>query len=324
MCLYPKFIINRKYVPNKKNKYNPPQIKDERTKYVPVGCGNCMECKKQKSRGWQVRLHEEIRYDNKCIFVTLSFSDEQLTKLDNEIPQNYKAYYRDNKIATLAVRRFLELWRFKYGKSIKHWLVTELGQNKTERLHIHGILWTTNKTQLNDTWKYGNIWTGTYVNEKTINYIVKYINKIDQKHLYYNSIILSSKGIGKNYISRLDSKNNKFKGSNTDQLYTTRTGIKLNLPIYYRNLLYNDDQREELWLHLLNTNTRYVNKIKIDVSQNDDDYYKVLEDQRVINKILKYGDNIKDPERLEYEKHLRELKRLNRLQKIYKQKNDTS
>ena len=53
MCLYPKKIKNPKYLPNKKNNNNPPEITDERVKYVPVGCGNCMECRKQKKREWE-------------------------------------------------------------------------------------------------------------------------------------------------------------------------------------------------------------------------------------------------------------------------------
>ena len=40
MCLYPKMIKNPKYLPNKKNNNNPPEITDERVKYVPVGCGD--------------------------------------------------------------------------------------------------------------------------------------------------------------------------------------------------------------------------------------------------------------------------------------------
>ena len=72
MCLYPTFIKNKKYLPNKKNRYNPPIPKDDRVLYVPVGCGKCIECMKQKSRAWQVRLHEEIKDHKDKLYVTLS------------------------------------------------------------------------------------------------------------------------------------------------------------------------------------------------------------------------------------------------------------
>ena len=96
MCLYPKFILNRKYTANKKNNGNVPQIKDERAKYVPVGCGKCMECLKQKARGWQVRLQEELRNNRTALFVTFSFSDESLINLEKELDSNLTGYNLDN------------------------------------------------------------------------------------------------------------------------------------------------------------------------------------------------------------------------------------
>ena len=80
MCLYPKLIKNRKYVANKKNGGIIPDVKDDRVLYVPVGCGNCIECRKKKKREWQVRLQEELKV-NKGVFITLTFSDEELKKL---------------------------------------------------------------------------------------------------------------------------------------------------------------------------------------------------------------------------------------------------
>ena len=167
MCLYPKLILNRKYTPNNKNKGNVPIPSDIRALYVPVGYGKCMECLKQKAREWRVRLHEELRSDNRSVyFVTLSFSDESLNKLQSEIDKEYTGYDLDNKTATLAVRRFLERWRKEFKTSVKHWLVTELGQNNTERIHIHGLIWSPDPGLIGRIWKYGNTWIGDYVNEK--------------------------------------------------------------------------------------------------------------------------------------------------------------
>ena len=71
MCLYPKLIKNKKYTKTKKNGGIIPPISDERTLYVPIGCGKCIECMKQKKRNWQVRLLEEIKTDRTGKFVTL-------------------------------------------------------------------------------------------------------------------------------------------------------------------------------------------------------------------------------------------------------------
>ena len=156
MCLYPKLIKNRKYVANKKNKGVIPPILDKRVLQVPVGCGKCMECRKQKARNWQVRLQEDIRENKNAKFVTYTFNEHELQKLDNEI-KGLSGYERDNEICRLAVRRYTERWRKKYGKTLRHWLVTELGHQNTERVHLHGIVWTDKVKDLEPIWKYGKI-----------------------------------------------------------------------------------------------------------------------------------------------------------------------
>ena len=263
MCLYPKLIKNRKYVANKKNGGVIPPIFDKRVLVVPAGCGKCMECKKKKSREWQVRLQEEIRQRKNGKFVTLTFSNESI----KEIAENIKldGYELDNEIATVATRRFLERWRKKYKKSVKHWLVTELGGNGTENIHLHGIIWTDETAEtISKIWKYGFTWVGDknnggYVSEKTINYITKYVTKTDLKHSEYNSKILCSSGIGKNYIERSDSNKNRYKKNGTDETYKTREGTKLAIPIYYRNKIYTEEERERLWIEKLDQEVRYIN-----------------------------------------------------------------
>lgn len=334
MCLYPKIITNRKYTVTKKNGGNVPECKDERVRYVSAGCGKCMECRKQKKREWQVRLSEEIRNNNKkAHFVTLTYSNEAMNELDqlletenekikqklNERGQlkgherNKKdyltGYNRDNEISRISVRRFTERWRKKFKKSIKHWLVTELGTKQTERLHLHGILWTNNKEAIGERWQYGEIHIGEYVNEDTIGYITKYLNKSDKIHKEYKPKMYVSQGIGKNYIERKDAKRNKYKKEGTNEMYTTRNGIKLTLPIYYRNKIYSEDEREQLWIEKLDKEERYVLGEKIDVKKDDKEYFKALKNARKINKRLGYGNNENNWELKKYEQAKRNLKR---------------
>ena len=88
-----------------------------------------------------------------------------------------------NEIATKEVRLFLERIRqtSREKKSVKHWIVTEKGHTNTRRIHIHGIFWHPNKAGLsyllNKCWTAGYSYQGKYVNDKTINYIVKYMTK---------------------------------------------------------------------------------------------------------------------------------------------------
>ena len=74
MCLYPKIIKNRKYTATKKNNGNIPEIQDERVQYVAIGCGNCIECRKQKANNWRIRIIEELKNNNNATFVTMTIS----------------------------------------------------------------------------------------------------------------------------------------------------------------------------------------------------------------------------------------------------------
>ena len=100
-----------------------------------------------------------------------------------------------NEIATKEVRLFLERIRQtnREKKSIKHWIVTEKGHTNTRRIHIHGIFWYPNKARLSYLL---NKCYGRYVNEKTINYVSKYMTKKDEDNPDYISIVLCSKGLG--------------------------------------------------------------------------------------------------------------------------------
>ena len=263
MCLYPKLIRNPKYKVNQKNGGNVPAISDQRVTYVPIGCQKCMECRKQKRTQWQIRLSEDIKEHRNGHFVTLTFSNESYTQLYNIAADKYpkdESYDRGNRIATIATRRFLERWRKEYGQSIRHWLVTELGTTRYEHLHLHGILYTDHKDQISKIWQYGFVFIGNYVSEKTINYITKYILKADEKHPNYNPILLTSSGIGKRYTEQPEGNwlSNKFKETETNERYRTQQGTKLNLPIYYRNKIYTEEQREKLWIEMLNKQERYV------------------------------------------------------------------
>lgn len=253
MCLYTKMVKNPKYLPNKQNKGIAPICDDERKKYVPVKCGNCIECRKQKQREWQIRLSNEIKHDKTGKFVTLTFSEEALNKLQGN------NLMEANELAKKAVRFFLERWRKKYGKSIKHWLITELGHNGTERIHLHGILFTdkTNE-EIEERWGYGWVFVGHTMNMRTINYIIKYITKQDIDHKEFNGRILTTPGIGKKFLESSDAKINKYKKEGTINYLKLPNGVKTSIPTYYRNKLYSDEEREAMWIESLEKDEAYV------------------------------------------------------------------
>lgn len=287
MCLFPRLMINRKYKITKKNNGNVPSLLNNKVKYVPVACGNCIECRRQIANAWKVRLNEEIKTHKYNYFITLTFNNETFK---NIIEKYEISEY--NEIVTKCVRLFLERVRKETKKSIRHWLITELGQTKTERIHLHGILFSDkpiNNDWLEKLWKYGYTDIGKYCSERTINYIVKYVTKIDEKHKDFKSKILCSKGIGSNYINARTKKYHRFK-ENTKENYILNNGNEINLPIYYRNKIYSEDEREKLWIQKIDKDIRYINGIKIkNASKNIELIKKILTEQQQNNYELGFG-----------------------------------
>lgn len=322
MCLYPQLIRNKKYTINKKNQGNIPIMKDKRVMWVPVGCGRCIECMKGKARNWQTRLLEDIKDNRNGKFITLTFSNEAILQLTNEIHAEdtqskiLEGYELDNAIATLAMRKFLERWRKKYHKSLRHWMVTELGHNGTENIHLHGIVFTNESLNtVEEKWKYGHVWKGklengkiiNYVNEATVNYITKYVNKVDVDHKYYRPKVLTSPGIGSNYIKSYNFKSHTYNNRETIETYRTRSGQKIAMPIYWRNKAFTDNEREQLWLFKLDKQQRWVCGECVDISNGDKDYYNLLRYHRERNNRLGYGNNEKDWNREQYERERRRM-----------------
>ncbi|AXH76551.1 MAG: replication initiator protein [Microviridae sp.] len=323
MCLYPTLANNPKYKANSKNGGNIPPVPHPGVRKVPIGCGECMECRKQKAREWQGRMLEDIKEHTNGKFITLTFSNESIQKLikENKELQETKGYLLDNAIATRATRLFLERWRKEYKKSLRHWFITELGHKGTENIHIHGIVWTDEPMdKIRKHWDYGYMWPRpgckqkNYVNARTVNYIIKYVTKVDEDHKYYKSQILTSPGIGANYVKRTDWKKNKYNGENTNEAYRTGTGHKIGMPIYWRNKIYSEEEREKLWIQKIEKKERWICGEKVDISKNEESYYRLLEHYREKNRQLGYGTGEKDWDRIEYEKSRREMQQAKRLE----------
>lgn len=305
MCLYPRLIKNPKYLPNKKNGGYVPVPSDSRALWVPIGCGECIECKQKKSREWRARLTEEFKVNKTCSFVTLTFNEKKLEKYrylaQEELQDCNKSYCdiyeTDNTAAKIAVRHMLERYRKKTGKSIKHWLITERGHKNTRRIHIHGILWTTfeqegrgknGERDLNELWKNGWCFNGDYVGNRTITYISKYITKHDTENEGFHGKIMTSPGIGAGYIKSRSAKRNTYQGKNTCSTYQLPNGKEIDLCTYYRNKIYTEKEREKLWMYLLDKNERWVLGVKTDISLGEERYENLVNIGRAVSKNAGY------------------------------------
>lgn len=278
MCIYGGIIKNKKYTATKKNGGVIPAIRDKRQKYSKISCGSCVECRKAKTREWQIRLTEETKSATMPgKFVTLTFSEESLRKYRRKVKA--QGYEGENEAAKIAVRHFFERWRQRYKKGTpRHWLVTELGHQGTERIHIHGFIWTNlSRKEVLNLWGNGFMfprtdkqWAKSYVSERTVNYCTKYMLKQDLQHKEYKPRMFCSKGIGAAYLDRTD--RHTYKGENTKETYVTRTGHELPIPSYYRRKLWTDKEREDLWSNRLDKGVIYINGREIDITGDDKNY----------------------------------------------------
>lgn len=256
MCLYPVFVKNPKYKPNKKNKGKPPICKDRRLLYIPIKCGYCIECRKQKQREWRVRLEEELR-SNYGYFITLTISPEGIKDLEEKTGLNWEE--NPNEIASKGLRLFLERVRKDTGKSMRHWCVTELGEDK-DRIHLHGIFFGQRSAELiKKHWKYGFIFIGQYCNSRSVNYMTKYMLKVDTKHPEFKQIVLASAGIGSGYFDRPDWQWQKQNYKRIEvPTYTFRNGTKMAMPKYYKDKLFTEEERNKMWINNLNRGILWI------------------------------------------------------------------
>ena len=55
MCYFTKKVLNKRFLPNRKNGWNPPVCTDERFRYG-VECGHCFECRKKREENGESEI----------------------------------------------------------------------------------------------------------------------------------------------------------------------------------------------------------------------------------------------------------------------------
>ena len=218
--------------------------------YLEVPCGYCHSCQKSYNNQYRIRLLYECRKypPGTCLFVTLTFDDDNLKKFSKDT----------NK----AVRLFLDRLRKDYGKQIRHWFVCEFG-TLHGRPHYHGILFNVPQDLIDgydsvvpghhpllaSRWRYGFVFVG-YVSEETCSYITKYVTKSINGDKVRPRII-SSHGVGDNYLDTDESKLHKF--GECYQPFMVVSGFPQAMPRYYYNKVFTEVDKQNMVLD------RYIN-----------------------------------------------------------------
>lgn len=227
-----------------------------------VPCGKCIWCLKRRASGWSFRLQKEEKASPGAFFLTLTYAPEHVP-------------ISENGFMTLNVRDMTLFWkrvRKKQKSKLRYFYAGEYG-SKGDRPHYHAIVFGLDlktflghkdfkqilcgipldgKTPFFDTpWFQGEVTVGQ-VTGASIGYSLKYITKPCGIPRFRNDDRMKtfhrcSKGLGLCYLSD-DIVNYHMEDGHYH--LTTETGVKLAMPRYYKQKLY--ENYPEVQLRILN------------------------------------------------------------------------
>ncbi|UPW40864.1 replication initiator protein [Sigmofec virus UA08Rod_6451] len=106
-------------------------------KFVIVPCGKCADCIRKAARDWKIRLYHEAQITSSCIFLTLTYNNDNL-------PSDGNLHYDDFQKFMKRLRR-----KLPKGHKITYFVACEYG-TKTFRPHFHAIIYDLPLTFLSD------------------------------------------------------------------------------------------------------------------------------------------------------------------------------
>lgn len=241
-CLFPYSVKNpRAHLPNE-------------FRYIPVPCGKCPYCLKNRVNGWAFRLEKQMRDAENCYFVTLTYETTPKTK---------------NCLSTLDyvdVQRFLKRLRQiqirrGYKEKVSYYCACEYGSSR-QRPHYHLIMFNVLPDCITDAVYESYTRDGVpigYVNPQTgarlgyvdiqkpkggaVRYTLKYIAKDKRIPMFLGDDRVKeksamSKALGFSYLT--DDMIAYHKADISRQYVTLPDGFKAPLPRYYKNKIYGD------------------------------------------------------------------------------------
>lgn len=226
---------------------------------VPIPCGQCIQCKLERSRQWAIRIVNEVREHDISSFVTLTYSDDKLPIVNTLLGGGSTLVKRD-------VQLFLKRLRKKYPKMvIRYYACGEYGET-TDRAHYHAILfgywptdvkkykpteagWLYTSKELDSLWANGQTMVGS-VSFESAAYVARYaLKKITGTlaDVHYQGrqpefALMSRggrsgrKGIGSSYYD-------KYGEQMIKQDYVVVNDRKVRPPKYYMDKLKKEDEK---------------------------------------------------------------------------------
>lgn len=222
-------------VPNKRKTGDP---------FIKVPCGKCEACVMNRASQWYVRLLYQQRTSKDCVFVTLTYDDNNLPLRVTE----------DGVIVADVCRQDIRHYHARLrkalgerSKQVKYFLVSEYGPNPSNgwlhRPHYHAIYFNVSSNEyelINHAWKNGFVTFGQ-VTEGRIRYISGYVTeKLFSPPDVERVFAFISNGIGASYCQEYAD----FHSGRPDRMFVPINGRKEVLPRYYKERLYSKGLRD--------------------------------------------------------------------------------
>ena len=206
--------------------------------YVLVPCGRCAECCKRRQNDWYVRLSEEFRQHRTALFVTLTYDDEHVPRVEKDGKVYLSVCKKDVQCFVKRFRKSLE------PRKIRYFVCAEYGP-KTFRPHYHCVIFGADSNDvpiLRNAWKNGFVDASRVRTNGSLRYVAKYCSKPAVLRYELNAPVektfrLVSLGLGKSYIDRpgvMEFHHNDLQ----KHTYYWANGFKYGLPRYLKQKIY--------------------------------------------------------------------------------------
>lgn len=235
-------------------------VRMENEQFQPVPCGKCPPCRARRASGWSFRLMQQAKVSDSSHFITLTYATDKVPiskqgfmSLDKRDVQLFFKRLRKahNNCQALSNNRQVAAGFEQRSTTpgIKYYVCGEYGDT-THRPHYHAIMFNVRIELIQDAWQNGNVHYGT-VNGASIGYTLKYMCKPPSAIGKYEwddrlpEFSLMSKGLGVNYLTP-GIKKYHYDDLENRMYCPLEDGKKIAMPRYYKNKLYDDEQKEAI------------------------------------------------------------------------------
>lgn len=251
-----------------------------------------MESRRQD---WVFRLSNELKRASSAKFVTLTYAPESMPISSVEIDGICYDYpslsKRDVQLFKKRLRK--ECARVcERGSQVRYYTVGEYG-TRTNRPHYHSILFNVPLSvyvDLEKIWTHGGIYLGD-VSPASIAYTAKYhVNKIgNYEHVEQPFALMSRRpGIGANYLATHGDYHRRLMSG-----VARINGGYTRLPRYYRDRIFDEDQRSQLYVEAVQHSTRQLHQeLARLTAYHQDPYYYYAEMVKYHNDHVKHKSNV--------------------------------